>query len=52
MFNRTFYRLFQILFGRPSGSVGYKTIPDDERQKASQLKSIWDAEVSENKNGK
>ncbi|CAG2252796.1 TMC [Mytilus edulis] len=26
------------------GSVGYKTIPDDERQKASQLKSIWDAE--------
>ncbi|XP_052105777.1 transmembrane channel-like protein 2, partial [Mytilus californianus] len=36
--------LFQILFGRPSGSVGYKTIPEDEKETASDLKSIWDAE--------
>ena len=37
--------LYQVLFGNPHNTVRYKTIPEDERETAADLKTIWDAEV-------
>lgn len=36
---------YQVLFGTPHNTVKYKTIPEDERETAADLKTIWDAEV-------